>query len=108
MPVLFWLRRAILILVGIGLLVMALPCLALSPSDGGVLLAWSPSTSTNVAGYQIYFGTSSGSYTSTTFVIGSIVTNKIVTGLVEGTTYYFAATSVGFNGIESPFSNETS
>ena len=108
MPVLFWLRRAIFILVGIGLLITVQPCSALQPSDGSVLLAWNPSTSTNVVGYNIYYGTPSDVYTNIKFVAGSTVTNVTVTNLVEGTTYYFAATSVDSFGGESPFSDEVS
>ena len=108
MPVLFWLRRVILILVGIGLLITVQPCSALPPSDGSVLLAWNPSISTNIVGYNIYYGTPSDVYTNITFVSGSTVTNVTVTNLVEGTTYYFAATSVDSFGGESPFSDEVS
>ena len=107
MPVLFRLRKAILILAEIGLLVMALPCFALPPSDGSVLLAWNPDTSTNIIGYNIYYGSASGIYNNIDFVAGSTATNLTVINLDEGTTYYFAATSVNSIGDESPFSNET-
>src|SRR5208283_5100246 len=35
-------------------------------------------------------------------------TNMTVSGLVEGNTYYFAATTYNSSGIQSPFSNEVS
>ena len=99
-----WLRRAVLVLLGIGL------CVAMTASSafatGSVTLAWNPSISTNVAGYKIYYGLASGVYNNTISVGSS--TNVTVTGLVEGTTYYFAATAVDALGVESQFSNETS
>ena len=75
-------------------------------ATGSVALAWNPSISTNVAGYKIYYGVASGVYNNTIPVGNS--TNVTVTGLVEGTTYYFAATAVDALGVESQFSNETS
>ena len=69
-------------------------------------LAWNPSTSTNVAGYKIYSGLASGVYSSTNSISGS--TNVTLTGLIEGSTYYFAATTVDTLGNESPFSDEAS
>jgi hypothetical protein len=77
-------------------------------ATGSVTLAWNPSISTNVAGYKIYYGLACGVYNNTISVAGSTATNVTVTGLVEGTTYYFAATAVDTLGIESQFSNETS
>jgi hypothetical protein len=69
-----------------------------------VELAWNPSVSTNVAGYKIYYGGASGNYTNTLSV--GAVTNAIVSGLVAGDTFYFAATAVDARGLESRFSNE--
>jgi len=73
---------------------------------GSVALAWNPSISTNVVGYNIYYGVACGVYNNTISAGNS--TNVTVTGLAEGTTYYFAATAVDALGVESPFSNETS
>lgn len=69
-------------------------------------LAWNPSISTNVVGYKIYYGLASGVYNNTISVGNS--TNVTITGLIAGTTYYFAATAVDALGVESPFSNVTS
>jgi Fibronectin type III domain len=71
-----------------------------------VILAWNASISTNVVGYNVYYGVASGVYDNKISVVGS--TNATVTGLVPGITYYFAATAVDTFGDESPFSNETS
>jgi hypothetical protein len=71
-----------------------------------VVLVWNPSVDTNVVGYNIYYGTVSGVYTNE-LVLGNVSTATL-TGLTGGTTYYFVATATGADGVESPFSNETS
>ena len=75
------------------------------PVSYSVTLAWNPSISTNVVGYNVYYGLASGVYSSVKSVTGS---NTTITGLAAGTTYHFAATAVDALGVESPFSNETS
>ena len=75
------------------------------PVSYSVTLAWNPSISTNVVGYNVYYGLARGVYSSVKSVTGS---NTTITGLAAGTTYYFAATAVDALGVESPFSNETS
>jgi fibronectin type 3 domain-containing protein len=69
-----------------------------------VTLAWDPVQDTNVIGYKVYWGASSRSYY--TNQNAGLVTTNIVSGLVVGATYYFAATSYALNGLESDFSNE--
>jgi len=69
-----------------------------------VTLVWNASSCTNVAGYKLYYGVASQTYTSLVSVAN--VTNATVGGLVEGTTYYFAATTLDSQGIESPPSTE--
>ena len=71
-----------------------------------VTLAWNPSTDPTVAGYNLYYGGASGNYTNT--LSAGNATNLTVSGLVEGTTYYFAATTYSSSGVQSPFSNEVS
>ena len=71
-----------------------------------VTLAWNPSTDPTVVGYNLYYGGKSGNYTNT--LSAGNATNKTVSGLVEGKTYYFAATTYNSSGIQSPFSNEVS
>jgi hypothetical protein len=70
-----------------------------------VTLAWDASRSTNVASYNIYYGSANNLYTNVVSVAGS--TNVTISGLVEGATYYFAATAVNTAGQESPYSNQT-
>ena len=68
-------------------------------------LAWYPGvSSTNVAGYFIYYGASSGSYTNQVDV--GLATNGVVSNLAAGTTYYFATTAYTASGLESDLSNE--
>lgn len=71
-----------------------------------VALSWAPSTGANVAGYRIYYGPASQTYTNA-IAVGR-VTNAIISGLVEGSTYYFGAKTFNAAGVESGFSNETS
>jgi hypothetical protein len=77
-----------------------------SSSSNTANLTWSPDTSTNLAGYKIYVGTSSGVYSSAVNV--GNVTTYAVTNLGIGTTYYFAVSAFNSSGIESGFSNEVS
>ena len=101
--VLGWGRRAALgSLLGIGLFGFALTnCLA-----GSVTLAWDSSPDPDVVAYNLYYGAASGGYTN--MVSLGNVTNATVSGLIAGVTYYFAATALDTNGIESDFSNEAS
>jgi hypothetical protein len=87
-----------------GLLILA----ALSPTVHGqsVTLAWNQSTNPTVAGYNIYYGGASGNYTNTLSVGNA--TNATISGLAQGTTYYFAATTYDSSGMESLFSSEVS
>jgi hypothetical protein len=66
-------------------------------------IVWDPSTGP-VAGYEFCYGTSSGSYDYVVDV-GNI-TSCSISGLEEGTTYYFAAKAYDSEGIKSTFSQE--
>jgi hypothetical protein len=70
-----------------------------------LMLAWDPSTSTELAGYRLFWGTTSGQYT-TTIDVGN-VTTYTVPGLTAGT-YYFAVAAYGSAGESSTYSNEVS
>jgi len=72
----------------------------------GVLnLAWDASTSPNVGGYKLFYGTSSNNYTSN-IDVGNQTTYQ-VTGLQDGATYYFTAKAYDTNRtVESGYSNE--
>lgn len=71
-----------------------------------VTLAWDASTSTNIAGYRIYYGTTPHSYTGNLNV--GAATSGTLSNLTAGATYYFAATAYDNNSLESDFSNEVS
>jgi hypothetical protein len=71
-----------------------------------VTLAWDPSADTDVVGYRVYYGPASAAYTNSV-TLGNITTATI-SNLVEGSTYYFAATAYDAIGLESDFSNEAS
>jgi hypothetical protein len=67
-------------------------------------LAWDPDTDTSIAGYKVYYGTTSGQYIGV-IDSGNTSTAK-VTNLLGGVTYYFAVSSYNAAGKESPLSNE--
>ena len=74
---------------------------------GDLNLAWNASTSTGVGGYKLYYGPSSKNYTSNVDV-GNTTTYKM-TGLTNGSTYYFALKAYNTpKSIESSYSNEAS
>ncbi|HEY1787223.1 MAG TPA: fibronectin type III domain-containing protein [Verrucomicrobiae bacterium] len=83
---------------GIGIAASALPAFA----SQSVQLNWSPSASPDVVGYNIYYSEASGDYTNEISVGNT--TNLTVSGLLDSTTYYFAARTINGSGIESAYS----
>jgi hypothetical protein len=84
---------------------------SVSPSNS-VTLAWNAPTTntdgnplTDLVGYKLHYGTSSGNYTRV-IDVGNVETYKIE-GLQSGT-YYFAVTAYNTSGNESDYSNEVS
>lgn len=75
-------------------------------SLASVSLGWNPSPSSDVAGYYIYYGPSSGNYTNVVPVAN--VTNVTIRGLVPGDTYYFAATAYDSNYNQGAYAPEIS
>ena len=69
-----------------------------------VNLAWNPSTGSNIAGYRIYYGTSSRNYSNS--VNAGNKTSYSVSGLTAGKKYYFAATAYNTSNSESAYSSE--
>lgn len=86
-------------------LLIGLSALGATNYQSSVTLAWEPSPSVGVVGYNIYYGIASSLYTNKT-AVGN-VTNATVTKLKQATTYYFSATATDGN-LESDFSNEVS
>jgi hypothetical protein len=83
-------------------------------SSNAVTLNWTPPTEnvngtplTNLAGYNIHYGTSSGDYTQTISVSNAGIATYVVDDLTPGT-YYFAVGAVNSQGTESPVSSEVS
>jgi hypothetical protein len=70
-----------------------------------ITLAWDGVTDPSVAGYNIYYGPGSRTYTN--MVTAGMVTSTVVPNLQPGATYYFAATTVTVAGLESDYSTET-
>ncbi len=78
-------------------------------SNGGTLnLSWAANTEPDLAGYNVYRSTTSGGpYTKAN--VGLVTTNAYnSTGLINGTTYFFAVTAMDTSGNESPRSAEAS
>jgi hypothetical protein len=99
-------RRAALITLICGAF-FALTPLA-SFATGTITLAWSPSPSTNdvITNYNVYYGVASATYTNV--VAAGTNLTVAIPNLIEGTTYFFAATAVDTNGLESDYSAEVS
>ncbi len=79
-------------------------------SSAVITVSWIPTTTnadgsqlTDLAGYRIYYGTSSGQYTSS-IDVGNTTAFEI-TNLAPGR-YYIAGTAYDLSGNESIFSNE--
>jgi hypothetical protein len=75
-------------------------------SAASVTLSWNPNSESDLGGYNIHYGTTSGVYT-TSVNVGNVTTHT-VTGLTTGQTYHFALTSFDKTGNESPLSAEVS
>jgi len=68
-------------------------------------LTWNSNTEEDLSHYVLYYGRSSGVYSSTTLDSSNTAT---VTGLLDGVRYYFVITAVDTSGNESGFSDEVS
>jgi hypothetical protein len=81
--------------------------LSISPAHAGeVQLAWKPGNGPDLAGYKLYYGTSSRDY-SVTLDVGNVTTYTI-SNLDPGPTYYLAAVAYDSRGNESTLSDEVS
>ena len=69
-------------------------------------LSWNPNSESDLAGYKVYWGTSTGSYQWSLDV--KDVNSYTISNLTEGESYFFAATAYDFTGNESGYSNEVS
>ncbi|HJV35201.1 fibronectin type III domain-containing protein [Geomonas sp.] len=78
--------------------------LTATAGDSQVTVSWN--SVTGASSYNIYYGTAAGVTTAATKVSSS-ATSQLVTGLTDGTTYYFVVTALSANG-ESITSSEVS
>jgi hypothetical protein len=69
-----------------------------------IIVAWDKNSETDIAGYKVHYGTTSGNYECSVDVGNTISCS--ISGLTEGTTYYLAATAYNTNNVESSFSEE--
>src|ERR1043165_3399621 len=74
------------------------------PPPLGLTLAWNASSIPDLSGYRLYCGTSTRNYTNS--VDSGPATTMTLTNLVAGITYYFAATVLDAEGLESEYSTE--
>ena len=71
---------------------------------GQTNLAWNANTDPRVAGYFLYYGQTSGSYTAKVDVAKQ--TSSTLSNLLEGQTYYYAVTAYDSSRVESAYSNQ--
>lgn len=71
-------------------------------------LSWDGNGETDLSGYKVYKGTSSGAYGAPVATLPKTTTSYTVTGLQTDTTYFFAVTAYDNAGNESPPSSEVS
>ena len=76
------------------------------PPGQSVTLAWSPVTNADLAGYNVYYGSASHTYTNVTSVGNCDKRDDF--GFGGRWTYYFAATAFSTAGLESGYSAEVS
>jgi sulfur relay (sulfurtransferase) complex TusBCD TusD component (DsrE family) len=88
----------------LGVVLVLAALTASAQGQTSVTLAWDRSAGTNIAGYKIYYGVASRTYSNTNNV--SNVTNATISSLASGTIYYFAATAINTSGSESGYSTE--
>jgi fibronectin type 3 domain-containing protein len=76
-----------------------------SPQGPGIItLTWTASPSTDIVGYRIRRGLSTGNY-NTIINVGN-VNQYVDTGLTSGTTYFYTVSAVSASGVESAGTNE--
>jgi len=87
----------------LALFVMALVLPTLSFA-GSATISWRANAESDLAGYRLYYGTSSRSYGPP--VPAGRVTQYTLANLTDGRTYYFGVTALDFSGNESGYSAE--
>ena len=85
-------------------LVLMLPLFANSAYPAQITLSWDPVIAPDIAGYRVYYGTSSRAY-DVTLDVGNW-TSVTIADLKDGGTYYFAVTAYDLEDNESGYSSE--
>lgn len=84
------------------------------PYNASKRINWSMNSESDLAGYIVYYGTASHTYSLMSTGVGlsgdgsTGTPSKIISGLLDGTTYYFGVTAYDATGNESTFSGEVS
>lgn len=82
------------------------------PYNTSKRINWNMNSESDLAGYIVYYGTASRTYSAMSTSIGlsgdgsTGTPSKIISGLLDGTTYYFGVTAYDATGNESTFSGE--
>ncbi len=71
-----------------------------------VIVQWLPNSEQDLAGYKVYYGTASRSYSNV--ISAGLTTGQSITNLQSGYEYFFAVTAYDTAGNESQYSNEVS
>ncbi len=96
--------RALGVFRWVGVLVLAAPLSDFAATTIG--LAWDSAPDPNVVGYNLYYGTASRRYTR--LIPTGPATGVTISGLSQGSTYYFAVTALDALGLETVPSVEVS
>ncbi|MBN2410740.1 fibronectin type III domain-containing protein [candidate division KSB1 bacterium] len=91
-------------------LISLITCLSISTafSSGSLIATWNPNVESDLAGYKVYCGTTSGDRTNwNSYDVGD-TTQYIIGNLVIGQTYYVVVTAYDWAGNESDPSAEAS
>lgn len=81
--------------------------LVYAASTGSATITWTANTEDDLNGYNVYMGTTSGTYDPATFV-DKALTEHICNNLNDNQTYYFCVTATDGSGNESSKSAEVS
>jgi hypothetical protein len=73
------------------------PSIIVKAGDGSVVLSWTKSPDSDVTGYLVYYGTNSGVYYGEDSPLDAgTATSVRISGLTNGTLYYFAVAAYDF------------
>jgi len=81
-----------------------MPCTSAAYAASTITVAWDKNAETDVIGYNFHYGIDSKNYQYTVDVKNN--TSCSISGLAEGTTYYFAVTAYNDKNFESSYSEE--